>query len=213
MFLDFAKDISVFKSYTTHMKDSILQSKNPHSLFGIPKSYFLYKIYKTNKKLISLYDYTTYKYELKEELPDDLQWNLYSETKTILGYKCQLATTSFAGRNYMAWYVLEIPISEGPYKFHGLPGLILEIYDSNNHYHFKAVGITKLHSKISIENQNYREINYKEYKRFLENIKVKPSLILNNPGIQISKEGLEKYDRNHRERNKLKNNPIELTKH
>lgn len=211
MLLDFAEDISVFKSNTTHLKDSILKSNHPHSLFGVAKSDFLYKIYKTNGKLVSLYDYTTYKYELKEDLPD-LKWNLHEDTKTILDYECKLATTSFAGRDYSAWYVLEIPISDGPYKFYGLPGLILEIYDTQNHYHFEAIGITKLHSKIRIKNEEYREISVKEYEKFLENIKQKPSLILNNPGIQVPKASLDKYDRNHRERNKIKNNPIELIK-
>lgn len=209
MLLDFSEDISVFKSYTTHMKDSILQSKNPYALFGMPKSDFLYKIYKINTQFISLYDYTAYKYELEEDFPN-LVWNLNDETKTILGNECQSATTSFAGRDYTAWYTLEIPISGGPYKFYGLPGLILEIYDSKNQYHFEAVGLIKLPSKITIENQGYRKISIKEYRAFLKNIEEKPSLILHNPGIQIPKESLNKYDRSHRERNKAKNNPIEL---
>lgn len=103
MILDFAEDVSVFKSYATHMKDSILQSNNPNALFGIPKSDFRYKIYKTNEQLISLYDYTAYKYELREDLPN-LDWRLGAETKDILGYTCLSATTTFAGREYTAWY-------------------------------------------------------------------------------------------------------------
>lgn len=210
MFLDFAEDVSVFKSYATHMKDSILQSNNPNALFGIPKSDFRYKIFKTNGQLISLHDYTAYKYELKEDLPN-LDWKLGTETKEILGYTCMMSTTTFAGRDYTAWYTLDIPISEGPYKFYGLPGMILEIYDSKNHYHFEAIGIVKLNAEIIIDNQEYKKISLEEYRKFLKKIDEKPSLILYNPGIQIPKEGLDKYDRNHRERNKAKNNPIELT--
>lgn len=209
MYLDFSKDISVFKSYTTHMRDSILESSNPHALLGVPKSEFIYKIYKTKEQLISLFDYTAYKYELEEVLPS-FEWKMHSETKTILGYTCSLATTTFKGREYTAWYTLEVPISEGPYKFHGLPGMIMEIYDTKNHYHFEAKGIEKLRSNIHIENQDYTKISHKDYEVFLKKIKEKPSLVLYNPGIQLPKEGLDKYDRNHRERNKSKNNPIEL---
>jgi GLPGLI family protein len=51
------------------------------------------------------------------------------------------ATTEFAGRTYVAWYTTEISIADGPYKFHGLPGLILSIYDTNKHYQFTVSSI------------------------------------------------------------------------
>ncbi len=55
-----------------------------------------------------------------------LNWNILEETKRIGKFNCQKATTSFRGRKYEVWYTLEIPISNGPWKLHGLPGLILE---------------------------------------------------------------------------------------
>lgn len=101
-------------------------------------------------------------------------------------------------------------MAEGPYKFHGLPGLIIEIYDAKNHYHFKLIGIEKIKTEIAIENKGYKKITPKEHKVFLKNIEEKPSLVLNNPGIIMPEEGMRKYDRNQRNRNKYKNNPIEL---
>jgi|AntRauTorckE6833_2_1112554.scaffolds.fasta_scaffold04874_4 GLPGLI family protein len=60
----------------------------------------------------------------------DFNWNLnYSEEKKIGTLLCKKATTYFRGRNYTAWYAIEIPIGYGPYKFHGLPGLIAKISD------------------------------------------------------------------------------------
>ena len=56
---------------------------------------------------------------------------------TILEYSCQKATCKFAGRTYKAWYTTEIPVSEGPYKFRGLPGLIVRIADVNNEHVFQ----------------------------------------------------------------------------
>jgi GLPGLI family protein len=55
--------------------------------------------------------------------------------KEILGYNCKKGNNRFAGRTYVAWYTTEISIADG-YKFHGLPGLILSIYDTNKHYQF-----------------------------------------------------------------------------
>ena len=59
-------------------------------------------------------------------------WNITSEKKKIEAYNCLKATTIFRGREYIAWFTPEIPLSDGPYKFWGLPGLILEIQDLNN---------------------------------------------------------------------------------
>lgn len=71
-------------------------------------------------------------------------WEIYPETKMIKDYKVQKATTSFAGRDYVAWFTTEVPVSDGPYKFNGLPGLILEIADTGNDYVFSFIGLEKL---------------------------------------------------------------------
>ncbi len=73
-----------------------------------------------------------------------LDWNTnFKEVRTILGYKCNKATTKFGNRVYTAWYAKDIPVSEGPYRFKGLTGLILEISDENKYHSFTAIGIEK----------------------------------------------------------------------
>lgn len=66
----------------------------------------------------------------EEPLPA-INWNLLTETKTINGIMCKKAITLFRGRYYEAWFAPSIPVSDGPWKLHGLPGLILEAYDRN----------------------------------------------------------------------------------
>ncbi|MCZ4693658.1 GLPGLI family protein [Ancylomarina euxinus] len=67
-----------------------------------------------------------------------LDWQLEEVRDTsILGYTCQKATCYFGGRNYEAWYTMEIPISDGPYKFNGLPGLIVRIADVEKEHVFQ----------------------------------------------------------------------------
>lgn len=76
--------------------------------------------------------------------PQKIDWEITEETAEYMGYQVQKAKTNFAGRAYEAWFTLEIPISDGPYVFYGLPGLIVEIYDVEKHYHFKMKSIDKL---------------------------------------------------------------------
>lgn len=71
-------------------------------------------------------------YYVKDTIPT-LNWNLnYGDEKKIGSLLCKKATTHYRGRDYTAWYALEIPLAYGPYKFHGLPGLIASISDSSN---------------------------------------------------------------------------------
>ena len=68
-------------------------------------------------------------------------WNITNETDSILGFTCIKAETSFRGRKWIAFFTPEIPIQEGPWKLCGLPGLILKVYDSKNHYIYEAKDI------------------------------------------------------------------------
>ncbi|ROI10118.1 GLPGLI family protein [Chryseobacterium sp. H3056] len=69
----------------------------------------------------------------------DFTWKIRNEKKNIQGFTCNKATTTKYVRNFTAWFTTEIPIVDGPYKFFGLPGLILEVYDDAQNYHFQLV--------------------------------------------------------------------------
>jgi len=73
-----------------------------------------------------------------------LNWQILPDTMQVSGYAAQKATTSFAGRDWVAWFAPEIPISDGPYKFNGLPGLIVQLYDTRNHYRFSLTSFVKV---------------------------------------------------------------------
>ena len=77
---------------------------------------------------------------------DKINWNLENETKKFENYMLQKATATFGGRNWTAWFSKEINISEGPYKFRGLPGMIFQIYDDKNNFDFTLVKSFKLNS-------------------------------------------------------------------
>lgn len=75
-----------------------------------------------------------------EEMPA-LDWELTDSVTTVLGYECQSARCSFRGREWTVFYTEEIPIMDGPWKLHGLPGLIMKASDKEGHYTFECIGI------------------------------------------------------------------------
>lgn len=114
-----------------------------------------------------------YSYTEPTEMPT---WQIRSETKEVMGYSCQLASCEFRGRQWYAWFSTDIPINEGPWKLFGLPGLVLEAWDSKKHYAYKAVGLyTKNLQPVGIRlyvrnkpytlksRQEYLQKMYKEY--------------------------------------------------
>lgn len=78
-----------------------------------------------------------------------LEWNFSDEyTDSIMGYDCRKATVQFAGRSYTAWFTPEIPLPFGPYKFGGLPGLILKLEDAEQQFVWEAVGFERDNTPI-----------------------------------------------------------------
>lgn len=109
----------------------------------------IYKEFK-NKKFYEIQKISSRKFFFENENPQKMNWKINNETKEIKGYLCRNATISFGGREWNAWFTDKIPISDGPYKFYGLPGMILEISDLDNEYQFSTVGIKKYSEKIKL---------------------------------------------------------------
>jgi len=87
------------------------------------------------------------------------EWLVSDEYKTILGYKCQKATTNFRGRNYTAFFSTDIPYQNGPWKFGNLPGLILEVYSDDDVFKITANKLfTKNDIALAIENPFFKRL-------------------------------------------------------
>ena len=79
----------------------------------------------------------------REKMEGMFSWQLQDGDSIVCGYPCHKATTTFRGRTWTAWYTLDLPYSDGPWKFCGLPGLVLYAYDSEDKFRFNCIGIEK----------------------------------------------------------------------
>ncbi|NBU35148.1 MAG: GLPGLI family protein [Bacteroidetes bacterium] len=75
-------------------------------------------------------------FQISEDIPK-LEWNITEVEKLIGGFLCKLANTTFRGREYEAWYAVNLPLPMGPWKLNGLPGLILEANDKEQEVVFQ----------------------------------------------------------------------------
>ena len=71
-------------------------------------------------------------YLITEEITPAINWEITEDKKIIKNYTCQKAVTYFRGRYYIAWFTTQIPIVAAPWKFNGLPGLLMDIEDINH---------------------------------------------------------------------------------
>ena len=79
----------------------------------------------------------------REKIEGLFDWQLLDGDSIVCGYPCHKATTIFRGRIWTVWYTLDLPYSDGPWKFCGLPGLVLYAYDSEDKFRFNCIGIEK----------------------------------------------------------------------
>lgn len=89
------------------------------------------------------------------ESQDMLEWHLKADTLRIANLFCQRADVRFGGRDWVAWFAPEIPIPDGPYKFCGLPGLIVSIADTKGYWRFDLTNIRNVEKTVTLNFQSW----------------------------------------------------------
>ena len=155
-------------------------------------------------------------YLIKDSL-SSIKWIITSETKKIENLICQKATARFRGRNYVAWFCPAIPINDGPWKFFGLPGLILQVNDTKGQVVFNFVSLEKgdFSSKIKLP-QKVISITKPEwqkmYNAYLDNpLEFTQSAIAANSGVRVNISYPNSNIPNSSQKKQKMNNPLELS--
>lgn len=143
MILDIADKKSLYRDYLTVSQDSVLKVevekmqkagvfKDLSKTIQMPK--FAYKVTK---------EYPTMKETFSERMLNSVfgyneepkfNWKISNDKQKIGEYDAQKATTEFGGRKWTAWFTEAIPFPDGPYKFYGLPGLIVKLEDADKNF-------------------------------------------------------------------------------
>ncbi len=227
-YLDINPDQTFYYERPFFVSDSIEKASGLRTFSGKANDLMSKKIKTREYTLYSIQSFDIY--QLKDE--PKISWKIEKETKKTSSLQLQEATAKFGGRNWIAWFSKDIPFQEGPYKFYGLPGLIVEIYDDNENYHFslnKSENFTETQFISFYKNAKARgvEIPYSKYQSMLLSYYHDPIKFINSGQIEINEdnklaledgriiykpEELRQYATEEQQRIKKYNNPIELDK-
>ena len=206
-----AQNFNVGDIGSSRWQNAVAQSKTDFH-FEIKKDRTSNLIYFQEKVFKDIFYYT--------QTLDLFKWEIDTLTSTISGYPVQKATTSFAGRDYIAWFTSEIPVPDGPYKFSGLPGLILKIQDTNKDFvfNFQSFEEIKTEHVFNIPAKKAQQTTKKELLRLISDYQKDEIKYINNNAstgrvkVQINMKGNEKrkfLKKKKQNRSKMKSIEIE----
>jgi len=150
-------------------------------------SYMVEKDYR--EKTMNFYDkFKTVSLRIAEtEMP---KWNIEKDDAEINGIHCQKATSVYKGRTWEAWFSKDYAVSDGPYKFTGLPGLVVKIRDLEDQHVFNLIQIKKINSVFPFLPKSPKKVTFAEYKKAMANFFF---TIQDIEGINVNKQD-EKMD-------------------
>ena len=174
--------------------------------------FIIEKDYKSGKKLY-LARILRDQYSYEEDRPMD--WKILPETAKIGDYKTQKAETTFAGRTWFAWFTMEIPFQDGPYKFSGLPGLIVKVEDSKGDYSFDLQEAKKIPEIANFEQRGSTiSVKREAFEKQQEQFRKDPIASMSNQNRRLQMDPNDRKQMENRLKEDIKktNNPIELRK-
>ena len=108
---------------------------------------------------------------LSEEPLEPIQWKINEDSvKNLMGYDCIQAECDLYGRHWVVWYAPELACSSGPWLLRGLPGLIVQAYDTEYLHDFLLLSVADRKIPIPFNLLNYfkseREKVIKAYMKY-----------------------------------------------
>ncbi|SDE78656.1 GLPGLI family protein [Epilithonimonas hungarica] len=149
------------------------------------------------------------------------EWKILPETVKIGDYQTQKAETRFGGRTWYAWFTQEVPLQDGPYKFSGLPGLIVKVQDDKGDYSFDLMQTKKITEIYQPLNRGqFITLSKSKYRDMEKKMQKDPASFINalrNSGGRgggnrppMSPQEMQEMQKQREAEIKSRNNPIEL---
>jgi GLPGLI family protein len=179
--LQIAKNFSLYTNYYLYRRDSAVYSKDVRKMTGkewqdIKDTYSPRGIRRTTHNIvknypshsIKVYDGFFTDYYVYQDSLHLFNWTMGRDTLTVCGYLCYKAECDFRGRHWTAYYTPEIPVSDGPWKFNGLPGLILKIGSADRDHRFTAIALRTGEEKIRLSKRDDIKTDRKKFNKELK---------------------------------------------
>jgi len=167
--LHFNSQASLFKKDLTAKKDETFENQSGGMVIKMEEPDMKVFTDLVNKKQLEQKEFMTRQFLIERETGKD-KWKFTGNNKTILGYACQEAVLEKDSTKMKVWFTPEIPVSTGPSKFVGLPGLILavDINDGENTIAATSVKPEKIEQKMLEKPKKGKKVSDKEYKKIVD---------------------------------------------
>ena len=161
--LQLGKNAGRFTDYAVYRRDSVAFSERPDkSLWTELDMATKKETYRFYPDILQNYptgeltytDIVTPFYQEYTETFPAIEWTIGEEQDTVCGYVCTKATGTYGGRDWEAWFAEEIPSEMGPWKFSGLPGLIMKATDSEGIHEFRAISFREGKTPVAKPNNS-----------------------------------------------------------
>lgn len=177
--LNIDKNKSQFFGHQMYASDSTMEVDLKKGVYSMPSrgEYVRYRVNKTlgSKEIEFVSAVGTNRYFAKENI--DFNWTILPEVGTYLGFATQKAKAVYAGRTWIAWFTKDISIPDGPYKFCGLPGLIVRLEDTTGSHKYELKGIRNTTSDFVypfVNNATEFHVTENEYNKVYRNFRKNP---------------------------------------
>ena len=249
MYLDITKNGSRYYSYEIYKMDSTIQAEMEKRVPGgisAPMSYSGFSIggFSGKGSVAAVIEKKYPGYEISQieylgmdayivENQKKMDWKITSETEKIGEFTAQKATTKMYGRTWNAWFASALPFQDGPYKFSGLPGLIVKVEDTSKSHTITLKAVENLPADFEMKSSTEKvkgktsiKLSYEKFKKAYKENRESPMKStkqmlgsINLGSFQMNDQNGNKIDMNKmmkdaedkmREANKKDNNILEL---
>lgn len=228
-YLDVTPEKSVFVSEKSVKRDSLMERMRATNNFSFNREQM--DALRSNINYTIEKDLINQKTSHKQRIGRDvytyeedrsIEWKILPETTMIDQYKAQKASATFAGRVWNAWFTMDVPFQDGPYKFSGLPGLVLKVEDEQGDYSFDLRESKKIEALASTQQRGtVVKLKRKDFEKQQEKFQKDPASFINSammgggpggPGgnRQPDPNRMREMENRIKEEIAKNNNPIEL---